>query len=289
LLNAISPLEEQELQQGLARLVEAELLYQRGLPPIATYVFKHTLIHEAANESLLKSRRQRFHPQIARALVERFPETVETQPELVAHHYTEAPLNEPAIDYWQRAGRRALERSANVEVIHHLTKGLEMIEKLSESADKNQKELALRIPLSMGLVATQGYGAVEVKRTFARARELRQRLGDARQLFPALYGLWLFYVVRAERDNALRTANELLRLARQTNDPALLVHGHHAVGASLTLDGMDAKEVINYVGHRRRQIHMQVVQTRQRYYLQVAQQSRPFAYCHIAGAEALFA
>lgn len=193
-----------------------------------------------------------------------------------------------------------------MEAIHHLTKGLEMIEKLSESADKNQKELALRIPLGMGLIATQGYGAVEVERTFARARELCQRLGDARQLFPALYGLWLVYVVRAERDNALRTANELLRLARQANDPALLVHGHHAVGASafyqgkhggqavpspsgLTLDGMDAKEVINYAGHRRRPIHMQVVHTRQRYYLHVAQQSRPFTYCRISGAEALFA
>ena len=117
LLQAVSPLDEETLQQGLKQLVEAELVYQRGLPPQAHYLFKHALIQDTAYQSLLKSTRQQYHQQIAQVLEERFPETVETQPELVAHHYTEAGLIAQAIPYWQQAGQRASQRSANVEAI----------------------------------------------------------------------------------------------------------------------------------------------------------------------------
>ena len=123
LLRAVAPLDEATLQQALARLVEAELLYQRGLPPQATYIFKHALIQDAAYQSLLKSTRQQLHQRIVQVLEARFPETAETQPELLAHHYTEAGLTGQAIPYWQRAGQRAIERSANVEAINHLTTG----------------------------------------------------------------------------------------------------------------------------------------------------------------------
>src|SRR5215831_5955033 len=108
LLQAVTPLDEGSLQQALGRLVEAELLYQRGVLPQATYLFKHVLIQEAAYQSLLKSTRQQFHQRIARVLEERFPEATETQPELLAHHYTAAGLNAQALPYWQRAGQRAL-------------------------------------------------------------------------------------------------------------------------------------------------------------------------------------
>ena len=124
LLHAVSPWDEETLQQGLHQLVAAEFLYQRGLPPQATYLFKHTLIQEAAYQSLLKSTRQQYHQRIAQVLEAQFPETAETQPELLAYHYTEAGLNEPAIGYWQRAGERALQRSANPEAVQHLTRGL---------------------------------------------------------------------------------------------------------------------------------------------------------------------
>src|SRR3989449_9222260 len=124
LLHAVSPWDEATLQRGLQQLVEAEFLYQRGLPPQATYLFKHALIQDTAYQSLLKSTRQQYHQRIAQVLVERFPETAETQPELVAHHYTEAGLNAHAVPYWQRAGQRAIERSAHVEAIAHLGKGL---------------------------------------------------------------------------------------------------------------------------------------------------------------------
>src|SRR6266496_6218330 len=103
------------LQLGLRQLVEAELLYQRGLPPQATYVFEHALIQDAAYQSLLRSTRQQYHQRITQVLTERFPETAETQPELLAHHYTEAGLSTQAVAYWQQAGQRALERSAHLE------------------------------------------------------------------------------------------------------------------------------------------------------------------------------
>jgi len=129
LLRAISPLAEVPLDQALARLVEAELLYQQGVPPRATYLFKHALIQEVAYQSLLKTTRQRYHQQVARVLAERFPETMKTQPELVAHHYTEAGLHAHAMPYWQQA----LERSANLEPVQHLTTGLALLAMLPET------------------------------------------------------------------------------------------------------------------------------------------------------------
>src|SRR5262249_13584546 len=115
LLQAISPLDEDTLQQGLHQLVEAALLSQRGLPPQATYVFKHHLIQDTAYQSLLRSTRQHYHQHIAQVLEGRFAELVETQPELLAQHYTDAGLLAQAIPYWHRAGQRALQRSANQE------------------------------------------------------------------------------------------------------------------------------------------------------------------------------
>src|SRR6266540_5912843 len=120
LLQVVSALDEETLQRQLARLVEAELLYQRGVPPHATYLFKHALVQETGYESLLKSKRHQYHQLIAQALAEQFPQVAETEPELLAHHYTQAGLKAQAIDYWQRAGQRAIERSANAEANAHL-------------------------------------------------------------------------------------------------------------------------------------------------------------------------
>src|SRR5947207_1420361 len=127
LLQAASPLDEETLRQGLQQLVEAEFLYQQGLPPQARYLFKHALIQDAAYQSLLKSTRQQYHQRIAQVLEARFPEICETQPELLAHHYTEAGLMAQALPWWQQAGQRALQRSANLEGIEHLTRGLAVL------------------------------------------------------------------------------------------------------------------------------------------------------------------
>ena len=133
-----------------------------------------------------------MHQQIAQVLEERFAETVETQPELVAHHYTEAGLAEQAIPYWQRAGQRASQRSANVEAISHLTKGLELLKTLPDTPERAQQELTLQIALGAPLMATKGYAAPEVGKAYTRARELCQQVGDTPQLFPVLWGYGRF-------------------------------------------------------------------------------------------------
>ncbi|MBI3796326.1 MAG: AAA family ATPase, partial [Deltaproteobacteria bacterium] len=132
LLRAVSPLDDGSLHQALAQLVAAELLYQRGTPPQARYLFKHALIQDAAYQSLLKSTRQQYHSQIVRVLAEQFPEIKDTQPELLAQHYTAAGLLEQALPYWQQAGERATQRSAYVEATAHLAKGLEVVQVLPD-------------------------------------------------------------------------------------------------------------------------------------------------------------
>lgn len=233
LLQAVSPVDEAILQQGLGRLVEAELLYQRGLPPQATFVFKHALIQEAAYQSLLKSMRQQCHQQIARAMVERFPETIETQPELLAHHYTEAGLAAQAVPYWQRAGQRAMERSANIEAISHLTKGLEVLKTLPEMPERHQQELTLQLALGAALSMLKGYTASETEQTYSQARQLCQRVGDSPQRFAALAGLQRFYRSRTELKTAQNLGEELLQLAQSMHSSAFSLEAYCELGMTL--------------------------------------------------------
>jgi tetratricopeptide (TPR) repeat protein len=233
LLKAVSPLDETTLQIGLPRLVEAELLYQMGTLPQTRYFFKHALIQDAAYQSLLRSKRQQYHQRIARVLEERFPETGETQPELLANHYTEAGLRGEAIAYWQRAGEKARQRSANVEAIGHLTKGLELLKTLPDTPERTQQELNLHTTLGPALVATKGYAAPEVEKAYTRARELCQQVGETPQLFPVLWGLWNFYLGRAECKTARELAEHLLTLAQSIRDLALILYAHDALGQTL--------------------------------------------------------
>ncbi len=237
LVHAVSSTDETLLQQGLRQLVGAELLYQRGLPPQATYIFKHALIQDTAYQSLLKSKRQQLHQKIVQVLAEQFPETVETQPELLAHHYTEAGLIAQAVPYWQTAGQRASQRSANVEAISHLTKGLELLKTLLDTPERAQQELTLQIALGAPLMATKGYTAPEVEKVYARSRELCQQMGETPQLFSVLRGLWAFYNVRAEYETARELGEQCLTLAQRVQDPALLVEAHYALGNTLFLLG----------------------------------------------------
>src|SRR5262249_30311544 len=185
--------DEAALQRGLRQLVEAELLYQHGLPPQATYLFKHALIQDAAYQSLLKSTRRRYHTKIAQILKDCFPETAETQPEVLARHYTEAGLIEQALPYWQRAGERATQRSAHVEAICHLTRGLELLKTLVDTRERAQQEVTLQLTLNTALFAVKGFAAPEVEKTYIRARELCERLGETAQLVPVLYSLVVLY------------------------------------------------------------------------------------------------
>jgi class 3 adenylate cyclase/predicted ATPase len=237
LLLAVSPWEEGTLRRGLQQLVEAEFLYQQGLPPEATYRFKHALIQETAYQSLLRSTRQQYHQRIAQVLAERFPETAETQSELLAHHHTEAGLAEQAIGYWQRAGQQANERSANLEAVAHLTKGLEVLATLPDTPQRAQQELDLRTTLGPLLMNTRGQAAPEVLHTYARARELCQQVGQTPQLFQVLRGLWYFYLHRLELRTARELGEHLLTLAKQVGDRALLLEAHYALGNTLNYPG----------------------------------------------------
>jgi predicted ATPase len=217
--------------------VAAEFLYQQGLPPQATYRFKHALIQDAAYQSLLRSTRQRYHQRIAQVLEAQFPDVAKTQPELVAHHYTNAGLPAPAIPYWQRAGQQCLQRSAHTEAVQHLAQGLELLATLPETPARAQQELDLQMALGPALVATKGFAAPAVGHVYARARALCQQVGDTPQFFPALWGLWVFYNVRGELRTAQELGEHLLSLAQRASDPALLLQAHHALETTLFWSG----------------------------------------------------
>jgi predicted ATPase len=184
LLQVISALDEATLQQGLRQLVEAEVVYQRGLPPQSRYVFKHARIQDAAYESLLRSKRQQIHQQIAQVLEKRFAEAKETQPELLAHHYTEAGLIEQAIPYWQQAGQRAIERSANAEACflkaidiarRQQAKSLELRATVSLSRlwqKQGKKKEARQILAEIYDWFTEGFDTVDLQEAKALLKEL---------------------------------------------------------------------------------------------------------------------
>jgi class 3 adenylate cyclase/predicted ATPase len=232
LLQAIAPQDEGTLQAGLAQLVGAELLYQRGRPPRARYIFKHALIQDAAYASLLKSTRQHVHQQIAQVLEARFPALVETQPELVAQHYTAAGCTEQAVVYWQRAGHQASERSAHLEAISHCTTGIELLTTLPETPERTQHAVTLHIALGAALQIAKGLGAPEVEHVYTQAYALCQQVGETPQLVPVLFGLWRFYSARPQLHTAREIGETLLRLAQPADDPALAVIAHYALGVA---------------------------------------------------------
>jgi class 3 adenylate cyclase/predicted ATPase len=230
LLAAVSPLPAADLGSALDQLVAAELIFRRGTAPAATYSFKHALVQDAAYQSLLRSRRQQLHGRIARTLEEQIPNTAETQPELLAHHFTEAGLAKPAVDYWLKAGELAIRRSATAEAIAQLKRGLEQVESLPGGLKRASLELDLQTALGGALIAARGFAAPETGEAYAQARELCRQLGQPPQLFRVLYGQFAFHLVRAELDQSLAIAKELLRAAQDQHQTAPLVIGHRAVG-----------------------------------------------------------
>ena len=231
-LQAVSPLDDATLQHSLRQLVEAELVYQRGLPPRATYVFKHALIQEAAYQSLLKRTRQQYHHRIAQMLEHRFPEIVETQPELLAHHYTEARLPAQAAAYWHRAGQQAVWRSAHLEAIAHLTRGLEVLQAVPDTPARVQQELAFHLALCAPLQAVKGIAAPEVLHAYTQAYVLCQQVGEAAQLAQVLWGLYAVHHTRAEWQTAWKLGEQLLALAQRLQDPEILLEAHRALGGA---------------------------------------------------------
>jgi predicted ATPase len=188
LLAAVAGLPQVVLVQGLDELVSAGLAFRSGTPPEANYSFKHALVQDAAYVNLLRGTRQKLHARIAKVLEERWSDVVETQPELLAHHFTQAGLTERATDYWQRAGERTFRRSAAAEAIGHLTKSIDLVRTLPESRAQAERELHLQTMLGQACIACHGYAAPETAAAFTRARVLAEAFGNVSQQFPVLYG-----------------------------------------------------------------------------------------------------
>ncbi len=220
LVRAVSELPRDELDAALARLAQAELLTAYGDPPDARFVFRHSLIRDATYHSMAVGRRRELHRAIARAIADRFPDEAQAEPELLAHHLSEAGETEPALEAWQRAAERAAERSALVEATAHYAKALELLGRLPDSPARRRKELALRVASGHALAVTRGWGAPEATDSFARAWQVGEELGDTESV-PVLVGLWQASFVRGELRAAQETADQLLRIAeRVTARPA---------------------------------------------------------------------
>ena len=237
MLRAVSSLEETRLTGALNRLVDAELLDPNLAQNQLRYSFRHALIRDAAYDSLLRSQRRQYHCKVAEVLQERFVDTAQARPELLANHFTEAGLIEEAIPYWQRAKQRALERSANEEAILHLTRALELLEAFAETPTRLQQQLLLLTTLGTALIATKGFSSQEVERIYARARELSQRVGEAPQLFRVWFGMCISHASRGEYRTALELGEQCLRLAEGAGDSGLLLEAHHALGVCLICVG----------------------------------------------------
>ena len=233
LLRAVTHGEEVALRQELARLVQAEIVYQRGVPPQATYIFKHALIQDAAYQSLLKQTRQHYHQRLVEVLEEQFPEVVSTQPELVAHHAAAAGRTAQAIAYWQRAGQHAFDKSAYQEAEAHLKNGLALVQTLPSSPERTPHELDLHVALGPILMITHGVDTPEVEQVYTRAYALCQQVEETPQLFPTLRGLWYFYYARGPAQTARELAERLLALAQTQQDPVMLREAHMALGLAL--------------------------------------------------------
>jgi predicted ATPase len=240
MITGLSVIDEPTLREGLGQLVEAELLYQRGRPPRAKYIFKHALIQDAAYQSLLKRPRQQYHLQVAHLLETRFPDTTEANPELVAHHYTEAGATEQAVAYWLKAGQRAARHSAHREAIAHLRQGLAMLPNLTETPERAKQELAFQSTLGPVVMATQGYASSEAGQIYSRARELCQLVGETEDIYPVLFGVCVFEMVRAKHQESEDVAKELLERAHHAQDPGVHMAGLLGMGVSFVHTGQQS-------------------------------------------------
>ena len=244
LLVAVVRKPEAELRSALDRLISAGLLSRQGVPPHATYLFKHALVQDAAYGTLLREPRRALHARIAEILESRFTEVAERQPELLARHFTEAGLIEKAAGQWAKAGQRSLARSALVEAIEQLTRGLGQIATLPATPALRREEIKLQVALITPLANVKGYGAPETKAAAERARlliEQAEALGDPPEdpllFFAALYGLWTANYMAFNGQVLCSLATQFLALAQKQRATAPLVIAHRIEGITLACTG----------------------------------------------------
>ncbi|MGB9317143.1 MAG: adenylate/guanylate cyclase domain-containing protein [Pseudolabrys sp.] len=233
LLSAAARIDEEDMQSALSLLEQADIIYRVGISPFVRFAFKHVLLRDAIYDSLLKSKRQQIHADIAAILVHDFPKLVENQPEVLALHYQEASNHQMAIRYWFESGQRALAHSANVEAIANFRKALQLLNALPETPERIKQEIDIQLALGIPLIAVRGYTAAETREAFSRARTLCLRLGDIPEYFQALFGLWGNHWMCGKNDEALRMADEFLSRSRALSDPVLLMVANRVMGSTL--------------------------------------------------------
>jgi len=237
LLSAAARIDDDDMQTALALLGEADIVHRVGISPSVRFAFKHVLLRDAIYDSLLKSKRQQIHADIAAILEHDFRRLVENQPEVLAFHYQEAGNHQMAIRYWFESGQRALAHSANVEAIANFRKALQLLNALPETPERTKQEIDIQLALGIPLIAVKGYTAAETREAFSRARTLCLRLGNIPEYFQALFGLWGNRWMGGRNDQALPMADEFLSRARALSDPVLLMVAHRVMGSTLLTVG----------------------------------------------------
>ena len=221
-----------QLRSALDRLVGAGLLFREGSPPHATYLFKHALVQDAAYGTLLRETRRQLHGRIAKAFEDHFPDAVDTQPELIAHHCAQAGLSRKAIEYLGMAGQRAIEHSSNPEAIGHLKHALELLHSLPVDLEHAQVALKLEVMLAQAMIASKGYSSPETMEVLLRAKKLITEATETSQRFMILYGMWACYYVGGEVNKQHVAATEFLSEAQNHNDTAAICLAHRALGTT---------------------------------------------------------
>jgi class 3 adenylate cyclase/tetratricopeptide (TPR) repeat protein len=237
LLSAASQIDEDDMQSALSLLEQADIIYRVGISPFVRFAFKHALLRDAIYDSLLRSKRQQIHADVATILERDYPELIENQPEVLAHHYQEAGNHQLAIRCWVESGQRALAHSANVEAIASFRSALQLLNALPETPDRNKQEIDIQLALGIPLIAVQGYASAETRDAFSRARTLCLRLGNVPEYFQALYGLWGHSWMSGKNDDALLMADEFASRARALSETVPLMVAHRVMGSTLLTIG----------------------------------------------------
>lgn len=237
LLAAVADFPEGALRAALSRLAASELIYSRGAPPLATYMFKHALVRDTAYGMLLRARRNELHGKIARALEDRFCEISDAQPELLAHHFVEANEVAKAVHYLSAAGERALSRSALHEASTHITRALKLIAELADDESRRHDELKLQIALARTLLEQKGYADTEVGDAYAVAARMSSRIRDPAMQLAVHYGLWAHHYIGGQPEAMLSQAMEFLDFAKRQAQSGPIVTGHRLVGTAQLING----------------------------------------------------
>jgi predicted ATPase/class 3 adenylate cyclase len=238
LIEAVSLVSQATLLADLGRLVQSDLLEQHGAPPHSRYIFKHALIRDAAFQSVLKSRKRELHQRIAEMLTSRFPEVVNTEPELLAHHYTEANVADRALAYWRQAADRAVARLAYVEALGHVDKAMKLIANLPEGAERDEWELCFLVIEGPSRMALDGWDSPAAERLYEEARTVAERLGRPAEVFRSIWGLWMGAHSSGQHVRAHELYRKIFGLLGETNDPEYVVQAHHAGGSQMVAEGV---------------------------------------------------